>query len=69
VLREWRMSQHVLAQTLAARLARTADGQPLDADALCVTDLQALLLRLRQVVAGDMIQAEVTCASGQCRRA
>lgn len=67
VLREWRMSQHVLAQTLAARLARTDDGQPLDADALCVTDLQALLLRLRQVVAGDVIQAEVTCASSQCR--
>jgi hypothetical protein len=67
VLRESRMPQQAMARTLAARLARTADGQPVDPDALCVADHQALLLRIRQAVAGDVIQAEVTCASNECR--
>ena len=60
------MTDRALARTLAARLARTADGLPLNPDALCVTDLQALLLRLRQTLAGDKIRTEVICTSAEC---
>src|SRR5579863_4474386 len=66
VLRESRLTPRELARTLAARLAQTVDGEPLDPDSLAVTDFQALLLRIRRAVAGDLIQAEVTCGAGEC---
>jgi len=65
-LREARLPVRALARTLAGRLAITGEGLPLEADSLCITDLQALLMRIRQALAGDVIVAEVRCRAGGC---
>jgi hypothetical protein len=57
-----------LALELAACLARPADGADFDWGLLAVTDLDALLLRLRQLVFGDRIRAEVVCTAEGCGR-
>jgi hypothetical protein len=55
-----------LALELAACLAQPADGVDLDWGLLPVTDLDALLLLLRQLVLGDLIRAEVVCSAEGC---
>jgi hypothetical protein len=57
-----------LALALARRLGRGADGEPLDWAALPVTDLDALVLRLRQVLVGDSVRADVACPADGCGR-
>jgi hypothetical protein len=57
-----------LALALAGRLGRAADGEPLDWGALPATDLDALLLRLRQAVLGDRVRADVPCPAPGCGR-
>jgi hypothetical protein len=57
-----------LALALARRLARAAEGEPLHWDALPVTDLDALVLRLRQMLVGDRVRADVACPAGGCGR-
>lgn len=55
-----------LAVELAWRLARPAGGGALDPEALCVTDLDVLILRLRQALAGNRIIADVFCRAEGC---
>jgi len=55
-----------LALALAGRLARSVEGEPLDWGSLSVTDLDALVLRLRQTLIGDRIRADVACPAPGC---
>ena len=55
-----------LALALADRLASASDGTPIDFRALSVTDLDAFVLRLRQMLMGDSIRADVTCLAPSC---
>ncbi len=55
-----------LALALARRLAHTTGGKPLDWNSLPVTDLDAVVLRLRQLLIGDRIRAAVTCTAADC---
>jgi hypothetical protein len=55
-----------LALTLLARIAYGADGAPLGAESLSVTDLDVLLLRLRQRLVGDAVRTAVTCPIETC---
>lgn len=56
----------LLALALARRLVRVVDGDPLDFNSLTVTDLDALMIRLRQLVVGDRIRADVACPAEGC---
>jgi hypothetical protein len=55
-----------LALAIARRLARAADGTAVDWSELAVTDLDALVLRLRQALLGDRLQAELLCRAPGC---
>jgi hypothetical protein len=55
-----------LALTLANRLTHTIDGGALDWTAVCVSDLDTLVLRLRQALIGDRIRADVPCTASEC---
>jgi hypothetical protein len=57
-----------LAVALARRLARTVEDEPLDWMALPVPDLDTLMLRLRQLLIGDRIRADVSCIAAGCGR-
>jgi len=57
-----------LALALARRLARAAEAEPLDWNDLPVTDLDALVMRLRQLLIGDRIRADVACPAIGCGR-
>ena len=57
-----------LALALASRLTRAVEGEPIDWGTLSVTDLDALVLRLRQALIGDRIRADVACPAPGCRR-
>jgi len=69
LLAEYAPEDPRLALLLAGRLARaaTAPDSPLDWAALTVTDIDTLIVRLRQILMGDRVVAEVTCASPSCR--
>jgi hypothetical protein len=54
-----------LALELTRRLAHPVDGV-LDPESLSVADLDVLILRLRQALAGDRILADVTCRAAGC---
>ncbi len=56
-----------LALALLGRVARRVDGAALDVAALPITDIDVLLLRLRQRLIGDMILAEGSCPAPDCR--
>lgn len=55
-----------VALALIDRLARSADGTVSNWSKLAVTDLDALLLRVRQIVFGDLVSAQVVCSSKGC---
>jgi hypothetical protein len=57
-----------LAVALADQLVEPADGRPLDAARLCVTDLDVLVLRLRQAALGDLVRGDVSCPAEGCGR-
>src|SRR5690242_16427360 len=57
-----------LALALVGCLARPADGGPPAWAELCVTDLDALMLRLRQRVFGDLLRADAACPAAGCGR-
>jgi hypothetical protein len=57
-----------LALALAGRLGRANDGEPLDWGGLAVTDLDALVLRLRRALIGDRIRADIFCPAPGCGR-
>jgi hypothetical protein len=54
-----------LTLALVARLAQARDGSG-DWTALCVPDLDALLLWLRQMLFGDLLRAEAVCPAAGC---
>jgi hypothetical protein len=55
-----------LALALAERLASASDDTAIDFRAWSVTDLDAFVLRLRQMLMGDRIRADVTCLAPSC---
>lgn len=57
-----------LALDLITRLALPANGSAFQWDTLCVTDLEALLLLLRQMLFGDLIRTDITCPAKDCGR-
>lgn len=54
-----------LALALGGALAVRADGGPVDWAALPVTDLDAALLGIRQVVIGDLIRSTAVCSGAR----
>jgi hypothetical protein len=55
-----------IALALLARVAWRADGAPIDWTALVPTDVDVLLLRLRQMALGDFLRAAVVCPVPSC---
>lgn len=55
-----------VALALLGRVVRRADGEPIDWDTLSITDVDVLLLRLRQRVIGDVVNADVRCPAPSC---
>jgi hypothetical protein len=55
-----------LAIALLSRVAYRLDGEQIDWAALVPTDVDVLLLLLRQRVLGDIITADVFCAAADC---
>lgn len=66
LLQEMRASNTALALTLISRLVRPADGSVVDWSELTITDLEALLLLIRKVVVGDLIEADLSCSQQGC---
>lgn len=54
------------AVTLLAGIVHRSDGVPLDWSALAMTDIDLLLLRVRQMVIGDRVSADVVCGAAEC---
>ena len=54
------------ALELIARLASPAHGQAVEWSDLCVTDLDALLLLLRQKLLGNLIRTDILCPAADC---
>jgi hypothetical protein len=65
---EARAANAALAIALVGRLAQAADGSAINWEALPVSDLDAALLRIRQIVFGDAIRAGADCPVQQCAR-
>src|SRR6476619_7507818 len=57
-----------VALALARRVAVTVEDVQIDWREVPVSDLDALILRLRQAVIGDRVQADVACQNGDCRQ-
>ncbi len=55
-----------IAVAFARRVGRNADGSELDWCELPLTDLDVLLLGLRQTELGDLIVAEAECPVAEC---
>src|SRR5438876_10757561 len=56
------------ALELIARLAFPANGLAVEWSTLCVTDLEALLLLLRQMIFGDLIRTDIVCPVQDCSK-
>jgi len=54
------------ALELVARLAAPANGPAVEWSNLCVTDLDALLLLLRQMLFGNLIRTDIACPAAGC---
>lgn len=57
-----------LALELAVRLTRDLEGTPLDWGQMCASDLDAFMLRLRQIRIGDVVRSDVECSTPDCRQ-
>ena len=55
-----------LAISLLSRVAQAADGCAVDWESVPATDIDAALLRLRQIVFGDALRADVICRVAGC---
>jgi len=66
LLFEARTQDFGVALALLGRLAARVDGQPIDWDRVAVTDVDVLLLRLRQLLLGDVVRADTTCPGAAC---
>ena len=65
LLAEGRPEDPALALNLVERLAWSRDR--VDWAALCMLDIDSLIVRLRRAALGDRIIADVTCSNGECR--
>jgi hypothetical protein len=65
-LRESTYDGPLLSLALIERLARTADGETIDWSSLPVTDIEGLLIALRQQVFGDRINTDLPCPAPAC---
>jgi hypothetical protein len=65
-LREATYDGPLLSLALVERLVRTADGETIDWSSLPVTDIEALLIALRQQVFGDRINTDLPCLAPAC---
>ena len=54
------------ALEFVARLAAPANGAAVEWSNLCVTDLDALLLLLRQMLLGNLIRTDIVCPAADC---
>jgi hypothetical protein len=54
------------ALELVARLALPTNGPEVEWSSLCVTDLDALLLLLRQMLFGNLIRTDIVCPAVDC---
>jgi hypothetical protein len=66
LLQETRASSTALALALVSRLVRPSDGSVVQWSDLTITDLEALLLLIRKVVVGDVIEADLACVQPEC---
>jgi hypothetical protein len=66
LLQEMRAPSTALALALISRLVRPADGSVVQWSELTITDLEALLLLIRKVVVGDLIEADLSCLQPGC---
>ncbi len=66
LLQETRGSHTSLALALVSRLVGLADGSVARWSELTITDLEALLLLIRKVVVGDLIETDVSCPQAEC---
>ncbi len=66
LLIEAAVADGALAIALLGRVGQAADGCSVDWESLAVTDIDAALLRLRQIVFGDWIRADVACPVAGC---
>ena len=66
LLQETRASNTAVALALISRLVRPADGSVVQWSELTITDLEALLLLIRKVVIGDLIEADLACVRPEC---
>jgi hypothetical protein len=57
-----------LALSLVGRLAAAVDGPVLDWRCLSFTDVDVVVLRLRQAMVGDRVRADVACPAPACGR-
>jgi hypothetical protein len=55
-----------VAVALLGRLVQRIDGGAIEWATLSVTDIDVLLLRLRQKTIGDLVRAEVICGDPEC---
>jgi hypothetical protein len=56
-----------VALALLGRVGRDADGAPLDLATLPISDVDVLLLRLRQRIVGDVVTAQELCPGPACQ--
>lgn len=66
LLRETNASPTELALALIGRLVRSSGDSSVEWAGLTMTDIEALLLLLRQSVLGDVIRAETRCSGESC---
>src|SRR5882762_4045764 len=56
-----------LALALLARVARPTPDNEVRWESLVVTDIDSLLLRLREITFGDLIRADMACQASDCK--
>src|SRR2546421_447823 len=61
-------SAHEITIELIAHLASPLNGSTVEWDSLCVTDLDALLLLLRQMIFSDLICTDIVCPAEGCEK-
>lgn len=66
LLQEVRASNTAVALALISRLVQPIDGSAMQWSELTITDLEALLLLIRKVVVGELIEADLSCVQSEC---
>lgn len=66
LLQETHAFNTAVALALISRLVRPVDGSAVQWSELTITDLEALLLLIRKVVVGDLIEADLACVQPEC---